>query len=392
MMLAKVFMKKTESKFQTSRVLSIAAGHAVHDTYTAFIAPLLPVFINNLLLTRAEAGLLTVFVRAPSVIQPLIGHLADRYHLHHLFIFAPAIGAVLLSITGVINSYPLLILILLIAGFNSAALHAVGPVLAGRLSGESLGRGMSFWMVGGEFGRTIGPIVVVTVLARFTIKGVPWLMFAGLAASVILYIKLRDVHIDHYTPHMPLPWKDAVRKMKPILLPLAMITIGRSFVMASLTTYLPTFLTEEGFSLWTAGVLLTGLQGAGVIGALVSGSLSDRFGRRLVLLVSIISAPLFLFVFLSTGGWLKYPLLLILGFTTISSTPVFMAMVQENYPENRALANGIYMFLNFILSSGVIVAVGLLGDMLGLRKAYIIGGIIMLACSPFVLFLPSNKN
>jgi len=189
---------KKNRKFDTFRVAIVGVSHGIHDTYTAFIAPLLPVFIQNLLLTKAEAGLLTVFVRAPSVIQPFIGHLADRYHLHHLVIFTPAVGAILMSIAGVIPSYSLLMIVLIIAGVNSAALHAVGPVITGRLSGKSLGRGMSIWMVGGELGRTIGPIVIVTALAKLTIKGVPWLMIGGIAATVFLFVKLKDVHIYHH--------------------------------------------------------------------------------------------------------------------------------------------------------------------------------------------------
>ncbi len=377
--------------FDTFRVATVGISHGIHDTYTAFIAPLLPIFIQNLFLTKTEAGLLTVFVRGPSVIQPLIGHWADRYHLHHLVIFTPAVGAVLMSSTAVITSYPLLILILITAGVNSAALHAVGPVITGRLSGKSLGRGMSFWMVGGELGRTIGPIVVVTALAQLTVKGVPWLMLGGIAATVFLFIKLKDVHIHHYSRQEPLPWKKAVKKMKPLIFPLAMVIIGRGFVQASLTTYLPTFLTEQGSSLWLAGVSLTVLQGAGVIGAFVSGSLSDRFGRKILLLITFVGAPLLLLFFLEVQGWIRFVLLPVLGFITISITPVVMAMVQENYPENRALANGIYMFLSFVLRSGVIVIVGLLGDRLGLKTSYVLGSLIMLGCLPFIFLLPRDR-
>jgi len=51
-------------QFQTGRVLTITAGHAVHDTYAGFLPPLLPAFIESLSLSKAEAGLLTVFYQA----------------------------------------------------------------------------------------------------------------------------------------------------------------------------------------------------------------------------------------------------------------------------------------------------------------------------------------
>ena len=142
-------------QFQTDRVLTISAGHAVHDTYTGFLPPLLPALIDNLSLTKAEAGLLTVFNQVPSLLQPVIGHLADRVSLRYLVILSPAVTATAMSLLGIAPLYAMLALLLMVTGLSSAVLHAVAPVIAGRLSGKSLGRGMGIWMVGGELGRTL---------------------------------------------------------------------------------------------------------------------------------------------------------------------------------------------------------------------------------------------
>ena len=58
-----------DGEFQTGSVLAITAGHAVHDTYTAFLPPLLPKFIEIFSLSKTEAGLLSVFMSAPSILQ-----------------------------------------------------------------------------------------------------------------------------------------------------------------------------------------------------------------------------------------------------------------------------------------------------------------------------------
>jgi FSR family fosmidomycin resistance protein-like MFS transporter len=132
-------------RFQTDGVLTISAAHAVHDTYTAFLAPLLPAFIANLALSKTEAGLLSVFMQGPSLLQPFIGHLADRISLRYLVILAPTVTGVVMSLLGVAPGYGVLALLLMVAGLSSASLHAVAPVIAGNLSGRSLGRGMGFW-------------------------------------------------------------------------------------------------------------------------------------------------------------------------------------------------------------------------------------------------------
>ncbi len=376
------------TRFQTGRVLTICAAHALHDTYTAFLAPLLPVFTTSLALAKTEAGLLTVFLQGPSVVQPLIGHLADRISLRYLVILAPALAAVVMSLLGVSHSYALLTALLLVAGFTSASIHAVGPVMAGYLSGKHLGRGMGFWMVGGELGRTLGPLVIVTAVGWLGMQGTPWLMLGGLAITALLFVRLRDVPGRAPGAPLGLPWRQALGAMGPLLLPLAGIILMRSFMVSALTTYLPLLLSETGASLWMAGASLTILEAAGVGGALLGGAWSDRLGRRTVLLISFVSTPLFMFGFLGAGPVLRIVLLVLMGFTALSVTPVVMAMVQENLPHNRALANGVYMALSFGLRSGVVVIYGGIGDLFGLQTAFTASAVIALIGSPLVAFLP----
>ena len=74
-------VSKESKEFQTERVVTLAVAHGAHDTYFSFLPPLLPLLIQKLSLTNAEAGLLTVFWQGPALLQPFIGHLADRVNL-----------------------------------------------------------------------------------------------------------------------------------------------------------------------------------------------------------------------------------------------------------------------------------------------------------------------
>ena len=65
-------------RFQTAGVVTVTGGHAVNDTYTSFLPPLLPSLIQSFGLSNTQAGLLSVFLQWPSVLQPFIGYLADR--------------------------------------------------------------------------------------------------------------------------------------------------------------------------------------------------------------------------------------------------------------------------------------------------------------------------
>ncbi len=379
-------------QFQTHGVITISAGHAVHDTYTAFLPPLLPAFIESMSLSKAEAGLLTVFNQAPSLLQPVIGYVADRVSLRYLVILTPAVSATAMSLLGIAPSYVVLAMLLMVVGLSSAVLHAVAPVIAGRLSGRRLGRGMGFWMVGGELGRTLGPLIIAAYFAFWPddLSHTPWLMVGGWLTSLLLLVRLRDMEGRPAHARQDVPWGQVLRIMGPLLVPLAGIILVRSFMSSALTTYLPTFLAEEGAELWLAGISLSVLEAAGVVGALLGGSLSDRLGRRVVLLASLLATPLLMLLFLVVGGWLRFPLLLAMGFAALSVTPVIMALVQESCPENRALANGTYMAMSFLIRSGVVVLVGAMGDAWGMRLAFMACAFITLLGLPLLPLLPKR--
>jgi FSR family fosmidomycin resistance protein-like MFS transporter len=373
---------------QTSKVVTIAAAHAAHDTYSAFLPPLLPVFIEKLALAKAEAGVLTVFLQGPSLLQPFIGHLGDRFDLRPIVIAAPALTAVCMSLLGVAPNYAVIALLLVTAGVSAAVLHSLAPVIAGRLSGRRLGFGMGFWMVGGELGRAFGPIVLVSAIAALGLQGLPWLMVGGVGASALLFLGVRGASLVSADQAAPRDFVRAVGTMRSLFLPLLGIVATRSFMLAAFATYLPVFLREEGSSLWFAGASLSVLEAAGVIGALVGGSVSDVLGRRQVLAASFIASPVILFAFVHLAGVSRLPLLLALGFAGLMATPVIMAAVQESFPDNRALANGIYMALNFGVRSIVVVVVGGLADRVGMRDAFLVCAVVGLAGTPFIFWLP----
>jgi MFS transporter, FSR family, fosmidomycin resistance protein len=132
------------------------------------------------------------------------------------------------------------------------------------------------------------------------------------------------------------------------------------------------------------------LEGAGVVGALATGTYSDKLGRRRVLTVLYVLAPFVLFGFLAAPEPLLFPLLLALGLTAISPTPVMMALVQDYFPQHRALANGIFLTANFLTRALAIWVVGWLADSFGLQTAFLWSGVIGLATVVGVWMLPKD--
>ena len=378
--------------FQTDYVLTFTFAHAVHDTYSAFLAPLLPALIEKLSLSMTQAGVLDFARVFPALMQPFIGHLGDRFNLRYLVILAPAITGTMMSLLGVAPSYAVLITLALAAGLGSAFLHAVAPAMAGRFSGKKLGWGMGIWMVGGTIGFTVGPMIIVAVLDHLGLEGTPWLMIAGWMASVILLILLRGTSTVTPTTQQRGSMLDGLHALRPLMAPLVVLSLVRALLGAAQMTFLPTLLIQEGESMWFAGISLTVITSAGWIGALLGGSMSDRLGRRLVLFLSMAGAAAFMLVFLAASGWVRLLILLLAGTTGPATRTALMALVQESCPDNRAMANGMFLAISFITASAASVVVGAMGDLMGLRLAFALSALVLLLGSPLVRLLPGSAT
>jgi len=382
-----------DGQFQAGQVATIGLGHASHDLYTSFLAPLLPLFIANLALSKTEAGLLTLFLQGSSVVQPALGHLADRWNLRRLVVIAPTVTALLMCSIGLAPNYGILALLLVLTGISSTTFHAIAPALAGSLSGKQhLGRGMSLWMLGGEVGFAVGPLLIVTWVNWLGLKGMPWLALIGVLGSILLLARLRDVPRTAAPSAQGVPWGRAVSQMGPVMLPLLGLIVARSFALSALSSYLPTFLREGGTSFWLAGASLTVYQVAASGGVLLGGSLSDRLGRRTVLLASMIFPPLFQLAFLHFGGAPEIASLLGIGFAVAFFDPAVLALLQETFTDNRALASSVYLSLAFVIRSLAVVAIGAVGDWLGLRWAFTASAILFLVGAPLVFWLPRTRS
>ncbi len=380
-------------EFQTGRVTTIAAGHAVHDTFTAFLPPLLPHFVESFSLSNTAAGALAAFLQLPSLLQPVIGHLADRTTLRWIVILGPAVTGTVMSFLGWAPGYVALALLLTLAGTSVAAFHATAPVAIGYLSGNRLGRGMGFWMVGGETGRALGPLVVVSALAVMSIKSMAFLSLAAIATSVFLYFRLRDVPLRTKDDGEQVPWRTAVRAMAGIMLLLGALVAVRSMMVMATTLFLPLYLIEEGASLWLAGAALSIVEIAGIGGAFAGGWISDHVGRRAVMVLGQVVAPISLIAFLATDGWVRVAILPIIGFSLLAVPPVLMALVQERFPQSRALANGVYLSMNFAIRSVAAIAYGAFGDAFGLSTSMYIAAAAMSLGLPLIWMIsPSAES
>ena len=383
-------MQRNDAGFQTDKVLLISGSHFIHDIYSSFLSPLLPLLISKFGLSMLLAGSLTVIFRLPSLFNPVIGIISDRIELGILVVVAPAVTAIAMSLVGLAPNYSILCILLLTAGLSATAFHVLGPPMIARLSGASLGRGMSFWMTGGEMARTIGPLFAVWAVTNLSLEGSYPVMIVGIMASIFLLMRLKGLR-SKSSHRSEQSIKEVLCSMRKVMIPLTGIIISRGFLVGTLAAYLPTYVVSSGKSLLMGGISLAVLELAGIVGTLLGGTLSDRIGRRPVLFMTMPISTLLMLSVLYSPDWMLLPLLILLGLAVFSYAPVIMAVVHDHCGKNRGAANGLYMMISFLSTASVVVFIGWLSDLLGISTAFAISALLGLAGVPIILFLPKSS-
>ncbi len=375
------------TKFQAGHIAPVISGHFVHDIYSSAVPPLLPLIIEKLSLSLTQAGLLNAFLQVPGILNLLFGYLADKASLRYLLALAPAITATAISLIGAASNYFSLAVLLLVAGISSAAFHAPAPAMVAKASGRKVGLGMSLFMAAGDLAYAVGPLIAVWAVTTWTLEGIWRIMVLGWAISVYLFLRLSKANPSTTRPG---DLKALLPYLGRVFFPIILLNLLRFPLIEGLSTFLPTYMISRGANLWLAGGSMTIIMTAGVIGVLSIGAVSDRLGRKPVLIgVAVITAILTI-LFISTRGWISTVLLFLLGLFFNSNIPVMLALVQEHFPQNRAMANGLYMATNFVLRPTGTLIIGFLGDRLGLERAIFWGAIISLLMILPILKLPDS--
>lgn len=385
-------MNEKNDSFNVKNVTLISLAHLTHDTYSAFLAPILPILIDQLGITVMMAGLLDVIRRVPTLFNPFIGMLADRLRISVFIILAPLVTTLSMSFLGMSPNAVVLTVLVFVSGISAAFFHVPSPVMIKYYSGSRIGQGMSFYMLGGELARTLGPLLILGGVSLWGLEGTWRLAPLGIGASLTLFLQFRKVKI-----HSPARSGDrtgagrTILRLMPLFLTIGAFIFFNSAIKSAMTIYLPTYLTGKDRSLWLAGISLSVLQLSGAAGTFAAGPISDRIGRKTVLTIIAIINPLLMLLFINATGILVFPLLILSGFFLFTSGPVLMAVVNDINSKHGSFINGMYMTVNFFFGAVMTLIVGMMADRIGMDATYRLAVFISAAAIPFVFLIKADK-
>ncbi len=372
----------------------LAVGHAVTDSYgQSLLSPMFPQIAQRLDLSLAQVGGLPMMMGlSASLAQPLLGWISDRKPQWCLVALGPLLAALIIGFVGHAQSYWQLGLLLFLAGIGIGAFHPQGATLA-RKAGRGSGLAMSAFTVGGNVGFGLAPLLGGLYVALF---GLERLYFSALPAFVFAAVMLVVFRRDAAGAHAAAAHrkKHTEGRSNPVALAaLTATVVVRSGVQIGITTFLP-FLVEQRFpvsqqtaikSLSVSAFLLASAF-AGPLGGL----LSDRFGRKPVMVWSFLLAPWPLLLAFQMPGYVLIGLLAFGAFILMLPHPANVVMAQEFMPRSAGIAASLITGLAWGLAQVLALPLGQIAEDTSLSAA--LTGLCFLPFLGALLVIPIPRD
>lgn len=352
----------------TLRILfAVSFCHLLNDTIQSLIPALYPVFKESLTLSFTQIGFITLtFQLVASILQPAVGIWMDRrpwpYSLAAGVGFTLA-GLLLLAVAG---SYPVLLIAAGLVGLGSAVFHPESSRIARAASGGRHGFAQSLFQVGGNAGASFGPLLAVLVVSQLRLL---WVSPAVLVSfAVLLWVgrwyqgHLETLRVKARTVVMPAHHLSRRRIVGAIAV-LLLLIFSKYFYLASLTSYYTFYLIQVfGVSVRVSQVLLFVFLFSVAAGTFAGGPLGDRFGRKLVIWISILGASPFTLLLPHVSlGWTVL-LTVVIGLVLSSAFSAILVYAQELLPGRVGMVAGLFFGFAFGMGGIGSAVLGWLAD------------------------------
>lgn len=378
---------------QNRPLATLMLGHFTVDMYVGLLPVLYPLLMDRFTLDLKTVGFISLaYSGVASLSQPFFGWIADRYGTRFTGL-ALLWTAITFATIGFAPSFEVLIVLAAFAGMGSGAFHPLGAVNASAvISEKQRNTAMSVYVTGGTFGVASGPLVGALVFALFGVRGTALMILPGAGIALWLLYEMRSIAL-------PRPERLAggvARVLAPIPYATVAIIVGvmmaRMWTLFGIQAFIPTWYKELGYSASFYGPLATTMVLASAVGAIGSGRLADRFGRREVILWSLILSipPLLLFTWI-TGPW-AFLFGALIGLSAASTGPLLLVMAQQLMQGRAGVASGVILGLGFVTGAIGVPVIGALADNIGIPEAMRVQVFVVIATIGLAWILPSDDR
>ncbi len=381
-------------------LLIIGFVHLLNDSIQALVPAMFPILEQSMGLSFTQLGLIAFALNlTSSLIQPIVGTYTDKKPSP----YALPIG-LCFTFVGVLGiafapSFWFVVISVVFIGLGSATFHPEGSRVAYMAAGGRRGLAQSIYQVGGNAGQALAPLITALILVPLGQFGSIWFTFvAALAIGLLVYIarwyseQVTIYAMTRSTQKMKgTQPKINQKKIVMAISLLIFLVFARSWFHAGMTNFYAFYvISQYDATIGQAQIYLFIFLAAGALGTFAGGPLADRYGKKNIIMLSMLgSAPLTL-VLPHAGPTLAYPLVFIIGFIILSSFSVSVVYAQELVPGRIGLVSGLIVGLAFGMGAIGSVALGILADLIGLTNTIFITVTLPLI-GILTFFLPSDR-
>ncbi len=385
------------------RILTILSfGHLAVDLSQGALPALLPVFKTLFQLSYAGVGFLVLmFSVSSSIIQPVFGVLSDRLRLQWLMPLGALLSGVGMVLAILAPQYALMLGLMLLSGLGVAAFHPEGYRFAGLAAGDRRNTGMAYFSAGGNIGYGFGPAAATVALSLAGVYGMTYLLVVGTIAAILLWYVVNpmqrarleaDWASSEYVVGRGAVHAEQGKTPMLILVLLVLFVVLRSWVMLGMASFIPLYFTGvRHLDPRYGGVVASVFLGSGVVGTLIGGVAADRWGRRAMLILSMVILPPLLWGIARLGGIWVLLAAGVAGMAGVSTFAVVMVIAQELVPARIGMISGLLIGFAVGMGGVGVTALGAVADRWGLLTAMDIIALLPLAGLAIALALPSDR-
>lgn len=354
----------------------ISGSHFINDFLQAVPVALYPLFRESFSLTFAQIGLITfIFHIVSSVFQPLIGYLTDRRPQPYLMLGGFLLVMCGLTLMALATGFRDILLGAGLMGCGSAIFHPEASRIAHLASGGRYGLAQSVFQLGGNAGTAFSPLLAVLVIR---LPQIGWFVVAGVIAMTLpawigrwyrahlADLRARPRRKPAFEPHN----LSRKRIVGAIIVLLALI-FSKYIYITSINSFYMFYLMENfGISVKNAQLHLFAFAFAIALGTLIGGPIGDRYGRRLVIWVSILGAAPFSLLLPHVGLWGVGVLSVCIGLILSSAFSAILVYAQALLPGNIGMVSGLFFGFAFGMAGAGSAVLGKLADAVGINTIF----------------------
>ena len=387
----------------TFRILvALSICHCLNDTLQSVISAVYPLFKEDLGLSFAQIGLITlVYQSAASVCQPLTGLFFDKWPSAWSLPTGMSFTLVGLLRLAFANTLPLVLCSVALVGIGSSVFHPEASRLTSLASGGKRGLAQSLFQVGGNLGGSLGPLLAAVFVAPYGRRHIALFTILAFTAIMVMIpvghwyksflLRLRKAEGETLKTSVsrPLPMGKTVFSIAILLI----LIFSKYIYMASLNSYYTFYLIHKfGVSVQASQLYLFVFLIATAIGTLLGGPIGDRVGRKYVIWASILGAAPFTLIMPHVENlYLTTVLSFCVGLTLSSAFPAILVYAQELLPYKLGLISGLFFGFAFGVAGIASAVLGNMADRYGIEAVYNVCGYMPLI-GLVTWFLPDLKK